>query len=274
MIIVGEKLNGIIPTVRAAIEAKDEEFIRDLARRQHANKADYLDVCTAVEENDEEVMKWMIDLIQDEIPDVRFSLDSPNPVTIVNAIKYCKNPGIINSVSLEGTKIETIIPAIADTEWNIIGLLIGRNGMPESAQDRLDNFHELYGELKKYGIADDRIYIDPLVLSVATLPNAFLDFVYTSQKIKEEYPDLHIISGLSNISFGIPSRKSLNLSFLIGAMHFGMDAAILDPLSKDMQGGVYATEALMGKDPYCKKYLKAYRKDLFGVKKVPPQAGK
>lgn len=267
MIIVGEKLNGIIPPVKAAIEARDEAFIRDLARRQHANKADYLDICTSVVDRDEEIMKWMIDLVQDEIPDVKISLDSPSPETIANSIKYCARPGIINSVSLEEGKIETILPVVADTEWNLIGLLIGRSGMPETAQERLDNFHALYAELKKYNIADDRIYIDPLVLSVATLPNAFLDFVETSRRIKEEYPDVHIISGLSNISYGIPSRKSLNLSFLIGAMHYGMDAAILDPLSKDMQGGIYATEALMGKDPYCKKYLKAYRKDLFGVPK-------
>ena len=89
----------------------------------------------------------------------------------------------------------------------------------------------------------------------------------SSKKVKEEYPDIHVISGLSNISYGIRSRKSLNLSFLIGAMMNGMDAAILDPLSRDMQGGIYATEALIGKDAYCRKYLKAYRKDLFGVQK-------
>ena len=267
MIIVGEKLNGIIPSVKAAIEAEDEAFIRDLAKRQHENKADYLDICTAVVDRDIEVMKWMIDLVQDEIPNVKISLDSPSPETIVKATEFCLRPGIINSVSLEGNKVEVILSALKDTDWNFVGLLIGRNGLPQTAQDRMDNFYALYEEFKKYDIDDDRIYIDPLVLSVATLPTAFLDFIETSKRIKEEYPNVHIISGLSNISYGIPSRKSLNLSFLIGAMLNGMDAAILDPLSRDMQGGIYATEALMGKDHYCRNYLKAYRKDLFGVQK-------
>lgn len=267
MIIVGEKINGIIPSVKAAIEAKDEAFIKDLAKREMAAGSTFLDVCTSVPEADEEVMKWLIDLVEEEIPEARFSLDSPNPDTIRNVIPYCKNPGIINSVSLEGDKIEKILPAVQGTDWCIIGLLIGRDGMPKTAQDRIDNFHELYAEIKKYDIPDDKIYIDPLVLSVATLPNAYLDFIEAAKAVHEECPDVHIISGLSNISFGIPSRKSLNLSFLIGAMQFGMDAAIMDPLNRDMLGGVFATEALIGKDPYCKKYLKAYRKDLFGVQK-------
>ena len=267
MIVVGEKINGIIPSVKAAIEAKDEAFIKDLARREYENGSTFIDVCTSDPDKDEEVMKWLIDLVEAEIPEVRFSLDSPNPETIAKVIPYCKNPGIINSVSLEAGKIETIMPAVQGTEWCVIGLLIGRDGMPQTAQDRIDNFHELYAEIKKYDIPDERIYIDPLVLSVATLPNAYTDFIKTAEVIHEEYPNVHIISGLSNISYGIPSRKSLNLAFLIGAMHYGMDAAILDPLSRDMQGGMYATEALLGKDQYCKKYLKAYRKDLFGVQK-------
>lgn len=267
MIIVGEKLNGIIPSVKAAIESQDEAFIRDLARRQYENKADYLDICTAVVDRDIEVMKWMIDIVQDELPDVKISIDSPSAETIVKATEFCARPGIINSVSLEGTKADDILSALKDTGWNFVGLLMGKNGLPQTAQDRIDNFHALYEVFKKYDIDDDRIYIDPLVLSVATLPNAFLDFIETSKKVKEEYPNIHVISGLSNISYGIPSRKSLNLSFLIGAMINGMDAAILDPLSRDMQGGLYATEALIGKDPYCRKYLKAYRKDMFGVQK-------
>ena len=267
MIIVGEKLNGIIPSVKAAIEAEDEAFIRDMARKEYENKADYLDICTAVVDRDLEVMKWMIDIVQDEVPDAKISLDSPSPETIVKATEFCTRPGIINSVSLEGNKTEVILSALKDTEWNFVGLLMGKDGLPQTVQDRVDNFHALYAEFKKYDIDDDRIYIDPLVLSVATLPNAYLDFVETAKIVKEEYPNVHIISGLSNISYGIPSRKSLNLSFLIGAMMNGMDAAILDPLSRDMQGGIYATEALIGKDHYCKNYLKAYRKDLFGVQK-------
>ena len=113
----------------------------------------------------------------------------------------------------------------------------------------------------------DRLYFDPLVFTVATSPDSFLNFIGASRKIREEYPEAHIISGLSNISHGLPSRKTLNHAFLIGAMMNGMDSAIMDPLNRDMLGGVYAAEALLGIDEYCIEYLSAYREDLFGVQK-------
>nr|MCR5262988.1 methyltetrahydrofolate cobalamin methyltransferase [Clostridiales bacterium] len=108
---------------------------------------------------------------------------------------------------------------------------------------------------------------DPMVFTVGTSPDSFLNFVNTSKRIREEYPDAHIVSGLSNISFGLPYRKAINHAFLIGAMMYGMDSAIMDPLNRDMLGGVYAAEALLGIDEYCVEYLSAYREDLFGVRK-------
>ena len=102
---------------------------------------------------------------------------------------------------------------------------------------------------------------------VEKAPDSFLNFIGASRKIREEYPDARIISGLSNISRGLPGRKTLNHAFLIGAMMNGMDSAIMDPLNRDTPGGVYAAEALLGIDGYCIEYLSAYRDDLFGMQK-------
>ncbi|MBQ1847874.1 MAG: dihydropteroate synthase, partial [Clostridia bacterium] len=119
-------------------------------------------------------------------------------------------------------------------------------------------------KMKEYEITADRVYFDPLVFTVGTSPDSFLNFINTSKEIKKEYPGAHIISGLSNISYGLPYRKALNHAFLIGAMMFGMDSAIMDPLNRDLLGGVYAAEALLGEDEYCIEYLSAFRDDLFG----------
>ena len=119
-------------------------------------------------------------------------------------------------------------------------------------------------KMMEYGISINRVYFDPLVFTVGTSPDSFLNFINTSKEIKKECPDAHIISGLSYISYGLPYRKALNHAFLVGAMMFGMDSAIMDPLNRDLLGGVYAAEALLGKDEYCIEYLSAYRDDLFG----------
>ena len=268
MLIIGEKLNGAIKSVAEAIRNRDGEFIRDLASRQLASRADYLDICSGVPEGDADVLRWMIELTEADHPDVRFSLDSPNPDSILECIPLCRNPGIINSVSLEGDKIDRIFPVVREKkDWKIIALLLDGTGMPESVEKRMDSFHRIMEKVNGYGIALDRLYFDPMVFTVGTSPDSFLNFVNTSKRIREEYPDAHIVSGLSNISFGLPYRKAINHAFLIGAMMYGMDSAIMDPLNRDMLGGVYAAEALLGIDEYCVEYLSAYREDLFGVQK-------
>ena len=125
MIIIGEKLNGAIRSVAEAIQKRDGEFIRALATRQLDSRADYLDVCSGVHEGDADILKWMIGLIQADHPDVKFSLDSPDPDTILECITACKNPGMINSVSLEGNKADKIFSAVADQKnWKIVALLL------------------------------------------------------------------------------------------------------------------------------------------------------
>ena len=268
MIIIGEKLNGAIKTVAQAIRDRDAQFVRDLATRQLDSRADYIDICSGVPDQDAEVLEWMIGLIQADHPDVRFSIDSPNPDTILKCMELCKNPGIINSVSLESGKIEKLFPAAAEKKgWNVIALLLDNTGMPTTVEKRMENFESIMQKAKEYGISENRLYIDPLVFSVATTPEGFLNFIGAAKQIRQTHPNIHIISGLSNISFGLPYRKAINHAFLIGAMMYGMDSAIMDPLNRDMLGGVYATEALLNLDEYCIEYLSAYRDDLFGVQK-------
>ena len=268
MLIIGEKINGAIKSVAEAIKNRDGDFIRALASKQLDCRADYLDICSGQPEHDAEILKWMIELIQSEHPDVKFSLDSPNPDTILQCMPLCKNPGIINSVSLEGDKIEKIFPAAKENRgWKTIALLLDDTGMPETVQKRLQSFHGIMAKVKEYGMSADRIYFDPLVFTIGTSPDSFLNFINTSKEIKKEYPDAHIVSGLSNISYGLPYRKAINHAFLIGALMNGMDAAIMDPCSRDLLGGVFAAEALLGRDEYCIEYLSAYRDDLFGVQK-------
>ena len=199
---------------------------------------------------------------------MRFSLDSPNPDAILECMPVCKNPGIINSVSLEGDKIEKIFPVLAESKgWKVIALLSDGTGMPKTVEKRMENFHGIMEKIKEYGISADRVYFDPLVFALASSPDSFLRFINTAKAIKEEYPDAHIVSGLSNISYGLPYRKAINHAFLVGAMTYGMDGAIMDPLDRDTLSGVYAAEALLGIDENCAEYLSAYRNGLFGSKK-------
>ena len=202
----------------------------------------------------------MIDFVQ-EVTDTPICVDSPSARSCVAAIPFCKRPGLINSVSLEGDKIDTIFPVIADTDWECVALLCDNDGIPDSVERRMEIFFGIMEKAKQYGIAPSRLHIDPLVVTLGTDQTALTVFADCCRRIKYEYPEIHITSGLSNISFGLPVRKNINQAFMVLAMNAGMDSAIVDPTNKNMIGMIYATNALLERDEYCLQYI-----DKFGNK--------
>jgi 5-methyltetrahydrofolate--homocysteine methyltransferase len=137
------------------------------------------------------------------------------------------------------------------------------SGMPETANDRKGIVRRLVADLTANGVPEDDIYLDPLVKPVSTGDGAGLEVLETISFIRDEFPGVHTICGLSNISFGLPNRQALNRLFMVQTMTVGMDAYILDPLDKTIMGFVYASRALLGKDPFCVQYLAAYRQGLY-----------
>lgn len=262
MIIIGEKINGSIPSTGKAIAEKDEAYIRELARKQTEFGADYIDVCAGTPpEIEVETLNWLVDLVQDEV-DTPICIDSSSPDTILTMLPKLKVDGMVNSVSMEAGKCEKIMPAIKDGDWKLIALTCDSAGIPEAPETKIRIADELMAEADKYGIAHNRMFIDPLVMTLGTITTALVSFNKAVSVIKEKYPDVHITSGLSNISFGLPLRRALNQQFLVLAMGAGMDSAIMDPISPALRTSLYATEALLDQDPNLSRYLKAYRKKI------------
>lgn len=264
MIIIGEKINGTIPSVKKAIEEKDEGFIRNLAMRQSEAGADFIDVCASTSPDQEvETLKWLMDIVQ-EVTDTPLCIDSPNARAIEQVLPYAKRPGLINSVSLEGDKCEVIFPMIQDTSWQVIALTCDNSGIPKNVQTRVDIAKALVEKAESYGIAPERIHIDPLVIALSADNDALLKFIEATQSIKALFPKINVTSGLSNISFGMPLRKVVNQNFLTLAMFAGMNSAILDPLNRDLLATLLATEALLGRDKHCRNFANAFRKNKIG----------
>lgn len=268
MIIIGEKINGSIPSVAEAIAKRDAAFIKERARMQTQANATFIDCCASVEEKVEvETLEWMIDCIQ-EVTDLPISVDSPSAEVLAQAYKHCKRPGLINSVSMEGDKADKIFKEVADSDWEIICLLSDDTGIPKTARDRLKVFDDLMAKAKEYGIRPSRLHIDPLVEMLCTSEDGIAMNVEVIRTIRAKYPQIHITAAVSNISFNLPVRKLINMGFTVLAMNAGLDSAILDPTNRDLLGLIYATEALLGEDDYCMEYIGAYREGIIGpVKK-------
>lgn len=264
MILIGEKLNGFIPSVKTAINNRDEAFLKSLVTAQERAGAEYLDVCAAVDNDIEvETLSWLIRLAEDS-GSLPVCIDSANPNTIAAVLPQCRRTGVVNSVSMESGKIETIFPLIADTGWKCVALLCSNTGVPDSVGDRIEIFEDILMQAKAYGISEDRLLIDPIVRTLSTDETALTTFAACAREIRERSGNVHIVSGLSNISYGLPARTLINHAFLILAMQSGMDSAILDPTDREMIGLLHATQALLGDDEYCMDYIGAFRENRIG----------
>jgi cobalamin-dependent methionine synthase I len=263
MIIIGEKVNSTLKSVRPAMENYDSAAIQALAKRQYDAGATFIDVNAGMFYEDEpERLEWLINTIQ-EVIDAPFAVDSPNPKALRKGLLANKNgKPIINSITAEKDRYESVLPLITEFKTGIVALCMDDNGMPETTDDRVIIAERLIENLTKEGVALSDIYIDPMVRPIGTGSHYGHVAIETIRRVKAEFPEVHIACGLSNISFGIPARKLMNQAFLVAAVYAGMDGAIMDPLDNKLMSFLYAAEALVGKDDYCMEYMGRFRAGL------------
>jgi len=272
MIVIAEKINGTRKLVNKAVMERDVVFIQNLARAQVEAGADYLDInAGTLPEREPDDIVWLVNIVQ-EVVDKPLCLDSANPEALLAGLAATKQPPMINSISGEENRLRDVMPVVARHGLKTLALAIDSNGIPETSEGRMENIRRLFAETRKAGIPDENMYVDPLVMSVATAPDACTITLETMRAIKAEFPASHLTGGLSNISFGLPGRTMINRAFLTLAVNAGLDSAIMDPTDRGLMETLYATNAVLAIDAYCAAYSRAYRKGIIGTKpaaKVP-----
>jgi 5-methyltetrahydrofolate--homocysteine methyltransferase len=246
------------------IENRNESYFRDLAKKQVYAGAHYVDInCSAMADKEIDSVKWLVDVIQKDSA-TPLCIDSPDPAVMEIGLSLLSNGlTMINSITAEGARFKAILPLIQRYKAKIIALCIDDKGMPVTALDRLRVAEFLIENLTQGSISINDIYLDPLVKALSTDDKAGTEVLESINLIKNEFPHVHLISAISNISFGLPNRKVLNHVFLIQALTMGMDSFIIDPLDKQLMGCLIAARALLGQDRYCKDYIGAHRKGLY-----------
>ncbi|UMZ74783.1 methyltetrahydrofolate cobalamin methyltransferase [Natranaerofaba carboxydovora] len=266
MLIVGEKINTSRKSVKEAVEKRDAEFIKNLAKEQAESGADYIDVNCGTFINDEpEIMEWMVKEIQTAV-DNPLCIDSPSPNAIEAGLKHHKNgQAMVNSISGEKERYDAIKPLVTKYGCKIISLCMDDDGIPKDAKKRFDCAKAVIDGLKEEGVKEDDIYIDPLIQPISTDTKNGPSVLETITSIHEYYDEVHTMCGLSNVSYGLPNRKILNQTFMIMCMTVGLDGVILDPTDKKMMAQFTSAKSLLDKDKFCKDYLKAHRKGILEV---------
>lgn len=245
------------------------DYIKSLAHHQEQNEASYLDInVDEFSQNLDEQLKaisWTVDIVQ-SASKLPVSIDSSNCKMLEAGLKLCEQSRgrpMVNSVSLE--RIESIKIA---KKYNavVIASAAGEKGLPSGVDDRLNNIEKLIHELLTAGFKLNDIHVDPLVLPISTDTNNGKIFLDTVTHIREKYgSDIHIVAGLSNVSFGLPNRKFINQVFAHLAIKAGADGGILDPSQVNLkilnsidtttEAYTITKEMLLGNDEFCTNFI-------------------
>jgi len=267
VIVIGERINSTRKAVKEAIARKDAAFLQKLAAAQVAAGADYVDVnAGAFPEEEVALMAWLAGVVQ-EAADVPLVLDSANAAALEAGLKaHTNGTAIVNSITAEEVRFKQVLPLVVAYKTPVVALAMGDGGITKTPQDRLGVARRLIEALCNEGVSPDHIYLDPMIQPVSVQSDFGVIAIEVIRRVKQDFPGVKTFCGLSNISFGLPQRARLNRSFLTMALAAGLDCAILDPLDRDMMDVITTSEALLGRDRFCKTYIKACRE-----RNSPPQ---
>jgi 5-methyltetrahydrofolate--homocysteine methyltransferase len=259
MKIIGEKINSSIPSIYQAFEDDNYSYIKEIAKKQLDCGADYIDVNAGVFSDEADKLAYAIEHIISDM-DAKIAIDSTNPESISYVLERVKPKGtIINSITLETKRLEGILPLVKEYNTGIIALPIDEQGIPKTTEKRVENAQKLISIFKENGIDEKNIYIDILVEAASIDWQAPLRALEAARILKERYSDIHLISGISNVSYGLPKRNYINAAFVSSAIASGVDTVIIDITNKDLKMILYASLLVNGKDEYAANYLSAYR---------------
>lgn len=261
MIIIGEKLNSSIKSVREAVAARDSEFIASLARRQTEGGAKWLDINAAMLPDEGDSLVWMGEVCR-TVSELPLCIDTPDPAAARYAIERLGAGCMINSITLEGDRYAPMAALAAEYNCPVVALCMADGGAPDSVEERIRIATALRDSLTADGIPEGNIYIDPMISPVGAVETAGADALAVIAQLSSTL-GTHIVCGLSNISYGLPARPYVNRAFLVAAIAAGMDAVICDPLDRELMRLALAAEAMTGRDEYCENYIDAFRDGFF-----------
>ncbi|MGB2799921.1 MAG: methyltetrahydrofolate cobalamin methyltransferase [Dehalococcoidia bacterium] len=259
MIIVGEKINTSRKSIEEAVKKQDAAFIIKIAQDQAEAGAHYIDVNAGTFVDQEvDCLCWLVETVQSKV-DLPLCLDSPNPKALSQAIKRHKGEPMINSISLEQDRLQSLLPVITSQPCHVVALCMAQTSMPTTVEERVQVGSELINKLTDEGFPLEKIHVDPLVQPVSVDIGMGIATLGAINEIMKKFPGVNTICGLSNISFGLPERHLINRNFLALCISYGLSAAILDPTDKQLMSTLLAVEMLLGRDEYCENFIEAYQ---------------
>jgi 5-methyltetrahydrofolate--homocysteine methyltransferase len=258
--IIGERIN---PTRRKKLAETmsqgDFSVVQEDARKQVEAGAKVLDVNAGIPGGDEPALLSGAVKAVMEVVDVPLCIDTANPDALKAALEIYPGKALINSSTAEESMMSRVFPLAKKHDAAVIGVITDENGVPPTPQARLEVARKLINRASDYGIPAENIVIDCLALTVGADHNAGRITLDAMTLVRNDV-GVNLNLGASNVSFGLPDRKIINVAYLALAIARGLTTAITDPTVPEIQTTLLACDLLMGRDEYAMRWIKAFRK--------------
>lgn len=272
-VVCGERLN---PTgkkrLKQALLDGDMNYVLKQAIAQDEQGAEMLDINVGVPGIDEaEVLPKVIKAVQ-TVTNLPLQIDSSNAEAVEAALRVYNGKAIINSVNGEKASMEKILPLAKKYGACVIGLTLDEDGIPESTEKRIEVAEKILDEAERIGLPREDVIIDCLTLTASAQQAGVRQTLDAIRTVKERFGNKTTL-GVSNISFGLPSRPLVNKTFLVMALECGLDMPIIDPGNDEMMAAVATFEMLVGRDKNAVRYIEKYADYQVGRTSTAQTAG-
>ncbi|MDD6041965.1 MAG: dihydropteroate synthase, partial [Clostridia bacterium] len=254
-VLIGERINptGKKP-FKEALRAHDIGYLLREGIAQQDQGAQVLDVNVGLPEIDETEMLTTAVCELQAIIDLPLQIDTSNVCAMEAALRRYNGKAMINSVNGKQSSMDAVFPLVQKYGGLVVALTLDENGIPETAQGRVEIARRILAEAATYGIAPKNLIFDPLAMAVSARPEAAKVTLESVARIHNEL-GCRTSLGVSNVSFGLPQRDLINSTFFAMALQCGLDAAIMNPYSAEMMKTFYACRALNGLDEGFASYI-------------------
>lgn len=269
-VLIGERIN---PTgkklFKEALRNNDIDYILNEGLKQQEKGVHILDVNVGLPEIDEKEMLQRVCFELQAIIDLPLQIDTTDICAMEAALRRYNGKAMINSVNGKEENMNEIFPLVKKYGGLVVCLTLDEDGIPETAEKRVEIAKKIINTAKEYGIDKKDLIFDTLAMTVSADNHSAVATLKALNTIKNELK-CHTSLGVSNVSFGLPSRDILNGAFFTLALENGLSAAIMNPNSNEMMKSYYSFKALKGLDENCSDFIENI--DKFAVSAAPSPA--
>ncbi len=254
-ILIGERIN---PTgkkrFKQALIENDISYILNEGVSQQEKGVHILDVNVGLPDIDEVAMLKNTVCELQSVIDLPLQIDTADVTAMESALRIYNGKALINSVNGKEESMKAIFPLVKKYGGVVVALTLDENGIPETAEGRVEIAKNILKVAKEYGIEKNNIIFDTLAMTISADPKAANETLKALDIIKNEL-GCHTSLGVSNVSFGLPNRDVINSVFFSLALENGLSGAIMNPYSAEMIKTYYTFKALKGLDENCADYI-------------------